>query len=192
MFAAMAPLSFDRRTTFVGFVRSGDAFLMSTVPRSGSRARQPGATNLSARFAFTYTWGACGWGACGRFGISRLSRDGPAVKGPGGPDPSGPPGESGKRGRRSPTDQGRGSPSQARNSIRSPPEAGSPAGGGRCALELLDIGGDPHQQLSDAADVDVDVAAAKRLILSWLISHQPRLASISTPPMTTSGSTWRS
>jgi hypothetical protein len=28
--------------------------------------------------------------------------------------------------------------------------------------------------LSDAADVDVDVAAAKRLILSWLISHQWR------------------
>jgi hypothetical protein len=53
---------------FCGFVRSGDALLMSTVPRSGSRARQPGATNLSARFAFTYTWGLVDGGACGRSG----------------------------------------------------------------------------------------------------------------------------
>jgi hypothetical protein len=61
------------------------------------------------------------WGLVAGSAFPGSSRDGLAsFKGPGGPDPSGPPGEPGKWGHSSPTDQGRVSPSQAQQSIRSP------------------------------------------------------------------------
>jgi len=65
-------------------------------------------------------------------------------------------------------------------------------------LELLDIAGDPQQQLSDAADIGRRCCSSKEvdLVLVDLVPAAggggPRLASISTPPITTSGSTWRS
>jgi hypothetical protein len=149
-----------------------------------------GATNLSARFAFTYV------GACGRFGISRCHVTSGLVKGRGAQIHLGPPESQGNGGVVPRPMKGRVSPSQARESIRSPPEQ-APAGGGRCALELLDIGGDPQQRLSDAARRRRRCCSAKTVDLVLVdlapaaVAGGPRLASTSMPPMTTSGSTRR-